>query len=232
MIYNKEIIERARKENAFLVFLHPQRTGGSRLKKGLYELLGRENVYSQQTIGKDRYKNLDELREGDLSSSTRVFAGHSDFCVPKIDRPVYYFSTVRHPVLRMRSFYAYCKEKEGHRLRQLAQENNFVDFFRHGRQVAPKYFSNLQCRRLASTQKLGKLKRLVEKSFLGIAEIGELQKLIDVVAEVLHGDVDVDVPIPAKLEEPSPTLNEADQLVLSHNQEDLALWRMVKEGHL
>lgn len=181
MYIRREKLALLRSNLSLLVYIHPQRTGGTAFKAALNEMFGRENVFSAQTVGKDFYKPWKGLKERELAGY-RAVAGHFDFEYKELfSRPVVYVGTIRNPYDRMVSLYQYCKEKEGHKLQELALTKSINEFLVGAAQTWPSYVRSLQCARYGAEGAIDAI-RNIERYYAAVAEPQELSDLQNAIA--------------------------------------------------
>ena len=216
-------------ENSCLVYLHPQRTGGTKLKSQLYTWFGRESCYTQQTV-KDGFKDWKYIEEDDLSGVT-VYAHHSDFWKKNFGIKCYYMATVRHPVYRLFSFYNYCKSKEGHPLREMANGLTPEEFLIEAEKVQPKSIRDFQTLRLSRKRDASKAISNIENYIVGVSETDKLSEFSNMLSTTL--DLPGVVVDPVEKDCNIYKGRVSDQFVnlaLDFNNEDLKLFEWVEGG--
>lgn len=182
MYINEEKLNSLEDPEALIVYVHPQRTGGTAFKSILNRVFSREKVFSAQTVKKEQYKSWKDISEHELKSY-RVIAGHFNF-YPRnlLSRPVVFIGTIRDPYERMRSIYNYCKEKDGHKLQKLALKNTINDFVVEAAKVWPAYICNVQCARFGGASSDQAIKNIKEY----FAIVAEPYEVIDIQDEILR----------------------------------------------
>ena len=223
---------RLRDESALLVYLHPQRTGGTRLKKALFAIFERNRVYAERVVGAARFADWRAVTAVDLQGFA-AYAGHSDYVSRDLPRLTVYIGTIRHPFYRMLSYHEYCKNKENHPFRQLALQNEFVDFVRKGARVSPKYFRNLQCRRFCGRPKAKAATKTILNDYAAMVPMERLSDFVPLLAGFTAGARRAQVEtIATDLDRYGPALSDDERVieVLKWNSEDMALYDWVRRS--
>lgn len=224
MDYKKNI------ENSLLVYLHPQRTGGTRLKKQLYLWYGRDSCYTQQVV-KDEFKDWKFIEDFDLQEKL-LYAHHSDFWEKEFSKKCYYIATVRHPAYRLNSFYHYCKDKEGHPLQEIANFCTAEQFLIESEKIQPKYIRDFQTLRICRKRDAEKAIKNINKYFLGVSETDRLSEFSGVFSKAINFSAPEIEPVKSdSYKYGSSITSEFFDIACKMNQEDVKLFNWVAFGN-
>ena len=221
-----------RDEHALLVYLHPQRTGGTRLKKALFDIFGRGRVYAERVVGASKFADWSVVTAADLQGFA-AYAGHSDYVSRNLPRITVIIGTIRHPFYRMLSYHEYCKTKENHQFQQLALQNGFIDFVRKGAKVSQKYFCNLQCRRFCRRPNAKAAIDTIVNDYAAVVPMERLSDFATLLAGVTAGNTgNNSVRVEAIASDPDrygPALRDDERFVevMKWDSDDMALYDWV-----
>lgn len=141
---NQGLLVAAMRFDALFVHPHAQRTGGKTLRnRVLAAVFGAERIYSRFSVSAP--KRWARLKESELKDF-RAISDHFDFRPRRFARPCLPIALLRHPLYRAASLHGFVRKSEGHGLQALARNHDIEEFYRRGRETAPRYFRNLQCR--------------------------------------------------------------------------------------
>jgi hypothetical protein len=226
---NPRLAERARDEGALIVHPHAQRTGGNTMRNHvLSAALGSERVFCRARNGAVKWR---ELADRDVEGFAAV-TDHFDFRDnPKIARPLLPVTVLRHPLYRAVSLYHFIRRKERHREHKMAREMGLEEFYRTASDLNPRYYRNLQCRRIAGIDDARVALERIEAKFLGVGFTEHLPAFAGALAttmgwpalEIEEGEADA-----ARYDsEITPSFRD---IVLKENAEDLALYETMRGG--
>jgi hypothetical protein len=226
---NDRLAARAGDENALLVHPHAQRTGGNTLRRLVLEkAYGRERIYSRMyrqepVIWKD-------ITDAELIGM-RAFADHFDFRDNKVTRPLLPVAVLRHPLYRAVSLYHFVARKKKHKDHALAQGNDLETFYRLASERNPRYYCNLQCRRICNVEDARVALETLDAKFLGAGFTEHLHEFVAALGELLGWPaMDVrDAEPDAARYDPLITPSFRDR-VLADNAEDLILYETMRNG--
>jgi hypothetical protein len=226
---NEKLLGLTRAPDALIVHPHAQRTGGNTMRRlVLARLFGPEHVYSR--MYKKEPVIWKEITDVELEGY-KAFADHFDFRENKVTRPLLPIAVLRHPLYRAVSLYHFVKRKKTHKHYAIARDNDLENFYRLASEVSPRYYRNLQCRRIANVDDVRVALETIEAKFLGVGFTEELHVFVGAIGEVLSWpkmtirDADPD----AERYEPeiTPAFRE---MVLADNADDLALYETMRSG--
>ena len=226
---NDKIAARAGDDDALLVHPHAQRTGGNTLRRLVLEkVYGRERIYSRMyrpdpVIWKD-------ITDAELDG-IRAFADHFDFRDNKVTRPLLPIAVLRHPLYRAVSLHHFVARKKKHKDHALAQGNDLENFYRLASDRNPRYYRNLQCRRICNVEDARVALETLDAKFLGVGFTEQLHEFVAALGGLLGWpEIEVrDAEPDAERYDPeiTPTFREK---VLADNAEDLLLYETMRNG--
>jgi hypothetical protein len=226
---NDRLAARAGDENALLVHPHAQRTGGNTLRRLVLETVyGRERIYSRM------YKK-DPVIWKDITDAElvgiRAFADHFDFRDNKVTRPLLPIAVLRHPLYRAVSLHHFVARKKKHKDHELARDNDLENFYRLASERNPRYYCNLQCRRICNVEDARVALETLDAKFLGAGFTEHLHEFVAALGG-LFGWPATDVrdaePDAARYD---PLITPAfRERVLADNSEDLVLYETMRNG--
>lgn len=185
MIVRRNLLNRD--GDPLIAFFHAQRTGGSEFKRFLRAAFGDSQVYAQQTV--TNYVHWGHM-DSERLDKYRVYAGHSNYEGQNVQgRNVLPVTILRDPVIRAYSLHRYCQNKNGHSLQQLAQENDLITFYRKGMKLKPKYFVDVQCRRICGKPSHKEASAEIFESFFAVSTIDNISELSCRFQEIFNLDV-------------------------------------------
>jgi hypothetical protein len=224
---NAGLLAASAADDAFIVFTHAQRTGGSAFQREMIRGFGEERLYLSKRRGSKPWR---ELTAADFLNK-KAYAGHVNFEEKDFGRPVYFVSLLRHPLYRVASLYFYAKKKDGHKFRQLANDASFEDFYTTASNITPSYFRNTQCWRIGGKPNSEIAMAAIHEHYIGVGFTSNLLPFFSLIAEAHHW--------------PAPKLTDRDQdesrydhlisnalrdRILEDNLEDLSLYNNVRKA--
>ncbi len=226
---NDKLRARAGDENALIVHPHAQRTGGNTMRRLVLErVYGKDRIYSRMykadpTIWKD-------VTDEELTG-IRAFADHFDFRENKVTRPLLPIAVLRHPLYRAVSLYHFVKRKKKHKDHALAAANDLETFYILASGKNPRYYCNLQCRRICNVEDARVALETLDAKFLGVGFTENLHEFVAALGRALGWpELDVDDAEPdAERYEPEITPSFRER-VLADNAEDLLLFETMRNG--
>jgi hypothetical protein len=226
---NDKIAAGAGDEDALLVHPHAQRTGGNTLRRLVLEkVYGRESVYSR--MYKKEPVIWKDITDSELQG-IRAFADHFDFRDNKVTRPLLPIAVLRHPLYRAVSLYHFVARKKKHKDHALAHDNDLETFYRLASERNPRYYCNLQCRRICNVEDARVALETLDAKFLGVGFTEHLHEFVGALGGLLGWPVlDVrDAESDAARYDPliTPSFRER---VLADNAEDLVLYETMRNG--
>ena len=226
---NKRLSDLVTKDDLLLIFTHAQRTGGNTFRKEvLTREFGRDAVYTTQYV--PGYRKLQYLTDEDLANY-KVYTGHSNYRKLTLHRTCLFVSLIRHPLYRAVSLYFYCKRKEGHVLRDLANRESLENFYAEGTRQAPSYFKNTMCLRVGGRASADIAIEAMRKSYIGVGFTDTLEDFANELGRIFRwpqfhiASRENDAERYEKL-----VTDEFREKVLDDNQEDLKLYSAVMAG--
>ena len=226
---NEKLKARAGDPDALIVHPHTQRTGGNTLRRLVFaQVFGADKIYSRQfrtnpVIWKDA---TDATVEG-----ARVYSDHFDFRPNKVTRPLLPIAVLRHPLYRAVSIYHFVRRKATHKDHALAMEHDLETFYIRASQRNPRYYVNLQCRRVCNVMDARVALETLQAEYLAVGFTEELRELVQALSH-LFGWPKVEI----ASEQPdserydsqvTPLLRER---VLADNAQDLLLYETMRNG--
>lgn len=227
---NPNIAARAREPGALIVHPHAQRTGGNTVRNHvLSAALGKERVFCRNRNGAVKWR---ELGDGDLDGFAAV-TDHFDFGPNRIAaRPLLPIAVVRHPLYRAVSLYHFIRRKQAHREHAMAVSLGLEEFYLAASDANPRYYRNLQCRRLCGIDDARVALETVEAKYLAVG----FTEALDEFAAALAGVMGWPVPGVREAEgedaerydaQITPSFRDA---VLRDNAEDLLVYETLSKG--
>ena len=225
--FNTDLAQQARDPATLLVFVHSQRTGGVGFRcQVLVPIFGSDKVYAPRTVSS--YKHFQLCEESDLANF-RVHAGHSNFREPAFRRPVIFITLVRHPLYRASSLHGYCREKDGHQLRNLALNCSMEEFYLEGSKQKPSYFINVQTRRVCGTPKAAQAEPIIRKHYIGIGFTEGVAAFGQKISRLYGGNIGDLGPVRLDAERYDDRISSSFRdRVLADNEEDMRLYETVR----
>jgi len=228
MFINKAVLERGRKKNALLVFLHCQRTGGSNFSRWINTRFENEEIYSRRTS--DPYTHWHSLEDLSVLDDALLVSGFSYYKEHPVDRPIVFLSNVRHPFYRVVSLFQMSRENKNHFMHDISKDGSFEDFYRIGTERRDYYFNNLMSKRIGGQASFEIAKAKMEKNFAIVGTTYNLDLMTAKLCEALDWDLEPIEPNGKKPDEEqyesyrsSPVYEE----VLERNAQDLKLFEYV-----
>jgi hypothetical protein len=226
---NTALVNRARSDDALIVFPHTQRTGGKALRdQVLCKVYGPERVYSGSRGTGD--KTWQAVTGADLGAF-KVFTGPSNFADLDKGRPTVFISLVRHPLYRAVSLYHYCRKRVGHKLHEIANRCTMEEFYPEASRVHPVYLRNTQCLRIAGKTNARKAQETILEKYLGVGFTGNVNEFGNALGAELGWP-----PLPSHPAQPDPERYDGEitprfrDQVLSESAEDLKLYDWLAAG--
>jgi len=226
---NDTLKPRARDPEALIVHPHAQRTGGNTLRRLVFaQALGPDKVYSRQyrpdpTVWKDA--------SDATVAGVRAYSDHFDFRPNKVTRPLLPVALLRHPLYRAVSLYHFVRRKQTHKDHALAMEHDLEAFYIRASQRNPRYYVNLQCRRVCNAEDARVALETIASRYLAVGFTEELDAFAVALAELFGWQKPAIEHTPADAErydaEISPSLRER---VLADNAQDLLLYQTMRNG--
>ena len=225
---NPKLAAGARDEAALIVHPHAQRTGGNTLRNHILSAaLGKERVYCRTRNGAVKWRKLgDRDVEG-----FKAVTDHFDFTANAVTRPLLPVAVLRHPLYRAVSLYHFVRRKERHREHKLGEAMGLEEFYRTASELNPRYYRNLQCRRICGVDDARVALERIEARFLAVGfteHLGEFAGALGAVMGWPSLVIEAGESDAARYEpEITPGFRDA---VLKDNAEDLALYETMRAG--
>ncbi len=226
---NDKLAARAKDETALIVHPHAQRTGGNTIRRlVLARVYGPDRVYSR--MYKKNPVIWKDVTDAELAG-IRAFADHFDFRENKVTRPLLPIAVLRHPLYRAVSLYHFVKRKKKHKDNTLAASNDLETFYALASEKNPRYYRNLQCRRICNVEDARVALETLDAKFLGVGFTENLHDFVGALGGLLGWpatDVRDAEPDAQRYEsEVTPAFRER---VLADNAEDLVLYETMRGG--
>lgn len=227
---NDRIVPLAKDPDALVLHPHTQRTGGNTMRRiVLAKVYGPEHIYSR--MYRKEPVVWRKITDAELTG-VRAFADHFDFRDnPKVTRPLLPVAILRHPVYRAVSLYHFVRRKKTHKHHALARDNGLENFYAAASQQWPRYYSNLQCRRICGIDDARMALETLDAKFLGAGFTEQLHEFVGALGGLLGWPkIDVREAEPdAERYEPqiTPSFRET---VLADNAEDMVLYETMRKG--
>lgn len=226
---NPKIVESARDPRALIVHPHAQRTGGNTMRNHvLSAALGKEHVFCRNRNGAVKWR---ALTDNDVKGFAAV-TDHFDFGANAITRPLLPVAVLRHPLYRAVSLYHFIRRKSAHREHALARSLEMEAFYLAASEANPRYYKNLQCRRVCGIDDARVALETIDAKFLGVGFTEELDEFGDALGRLMHWRA----PSVREAEDedsarydPLITSSFRDK-VLADNAEDLLLYETMLKG--
>jgi hypothetical protein len=226
---NPNLTARAADPAALIVHPHAQRTGGNTMRNHvLSAALGKERVYCRTRNGPVKWRDITDRELEGFAAVT----DHFDFGANAVTRPLLPIAVLRHPLYRAVSLYHFIKRKTAHRESTLARALDLEAFYAAASEANPRYYRNLQCRRVCGIDDARVALETIDAKFLGVGFteqldefVGQLGKLMGWPALDVREAEDED----AARYDPLITPSFRDK-VLADNAEDLALYEAMRNG--
>ncbi|HWA91791.1 MAG TPA: hypothetical protein VG889_17265 [Rhizomicrobium sp.] len=226
---NPKVLPRASDPDALILHPHAQRTGGNTMRNHvLSAALGEERVYCRKRNGAVKWR---ELTAKDVAGFKAV-TDHFDFRDnPKIGRPLLPIAVLRHPLYRAVSIYHFVRRKKTHREHAMACALELEPFYEKASLIYPRYYRNLQCRRVCGVDDARIALEWIDEKFLGVGFTEHLGDFANALAGAMGWralEIEEGEPDAARYEaEITPSFRER---VLGDNAEDLLLWETMVKG--
>jgi len=226
---NPKIADRARDPQALIVHPHAQRTGGNTMRNHvLSAALGRERVFCRNRNGAVKWR---ALTDKDIAGFAAI-TDHFDFGPNAITRPLLPVAVLRHPLYRAVSLYHFIRRKTAHREHALAKSLDLEAFYLAASEANPRYYRNLQCRRVCGTDDARMALETIAAKYLGVGFTEELDEFVAALGRLMHWralDVREAEDDDAARYDPlvTPAFRER---VLADNEEDLLLYETMRKG--
>lgn len=228
-------------ESKQLCFVHLPKTAGSTLVENL-KLALKENAYPFYSASqKLAMKNLDP---GSLKSVVPLFlSGHFSIGEFREIAPPssVYLSISRHPVDRLFSYYRHAaRNQKPNAVSQAASKGSFEEFLLFLREEAPRILINQQCRFLTTESRLkNKLDLMFEEVLPNLDDVPYILESFERcdsvfyhVARYLGLNGVTFAPRKVSKNLPGEVTPGCEELVLSHNAEDLKLYEHSRRTRL
>lgn len=226
---NPKLVSRAREPRALIVHPHAQRTGGNTLRNHvLGEALGKERVFCRSRNGAVKWRMMSDAELEGFAAVT----DHFDFGPNAITRPLLPIAVLRHPLYRAVSLYHFIRRKQAHREHKLARDLDLETFYAAASDANPRYYRNLQCRRVCGIDDARVALETVEAKYLAVGFTEELDAFAGALSRVMGWrglDVREAEGDDAARYAPEITQKFRDA-VLEDNEEDLLLYDTMRKG--
>ncbi len=227
---NDKVLPRAGDANALIVHPHAQRTGGNTMRRIVFaKVYGAERVYSR--IYRKDPPVWKEVSDADLEG-VKVFCDHFDFRNnPKVTRPLLPVAVIRHPLYRTVSLYHFVRRKKTHREHALARDLDLEAFYDKASTGNPRYYRNLQCRRICGVDDARMALEWIDEKYLGVGYTEQLDEFVAALGKIFGWPkLDVRGAQPDAARYDALITPKFRERVLAENAEDLALWETMKKG--
>ena len=229
---NAKVLPKASDPDALILHPHAQRTGGNTMRRIVFaKVYGPERIYSR--MYRRNPPVWKEVGDAELEG-VRVVCDHFDFRGnPKVTRPLLPIAVLRHPLYRTVSLYHFVRRKKTHREHALARDLALEPFYEAASAKNPRYYRNLQCRRICGVDDARMALEKIDASFLGVGYTEQLDEFVAALGQVF-GWPALDIrgaESDAERYEPEITPSFRER-VLADNAEDLFLWETMRSGRL
>ncbi len=226
---NPKLLAAARDREALIVHPHAQRTGGNTVRNHILSAaLGKERVYCRTRNGAVKWRTLtDRDVEG-----FKAVTDHFDFAPNAITRPLLPVAVLRHPLYRAVSLYHFVRRKAKHREHALAEETGDLEaFYRAASDANPRYYRNLQCRRLCGVDDARVALERIDKAYLGVGFTEDLDAFAGALGETLGWAAPAVRAAERDAERYDALIAPSFRdIVLKENAQDLALYETMRGG--
>jgi hypothetical protein len=229
---NDRLVHVARKEDLLLVFPHAQRTGGSSTMRGviLTAAYGENRIYHRFHV--PLAKRWRTITDADVHGFC-VYTDMTNYHRIKLQRPYVAIALLRHPVYRAASLYRFIRNKTDHALHELATRCAIEDFYPRASDINPRYFRNLQCRRICGRTDARAALEMIRSDFLAVGFTSHLAEYARALGSLLGWpDIPLATVLPDEERYASLVTPNFREMVLKDNREDLALYEAVVSGTL
>lgn len=223
------MLARAREAGTLIVHPHAQRTGGNTVRNHvLSAALGKERVYSRGRKGPVKWRTMGDRDVEGFAAVT----DHFDFGGNAVTRPLLPIAVLRHPLYRAVSLYHFIKRKSAHREHAMARDLALEEFYRAASEANPRYYRNLQCRRVCGIDDARVALETVDAKYLAVGFTEELDEF----ARVLSAAMDWPAPDVREAEDEDAARYDAEitpsfrEIVLKDNAQDLLLYETMRKG--
>ena len=189
---------------------------------------GRERVYSRMFV--PNYKPWAQLTDDDLRGY-RAYTDLFDYCDLPLSRKCLPVALLREPLFRAVSLYHFVRRKQTHQLHALAMKSSLQDFYRIGSNANPRYFRNVQTRRVCGRADARLALEYIVTRYLAVGFTSQIDELATALSGIFNwAEVHVERKVPGRgLYETQITPRFRD-LVLGQNEEDVALFEAMSRG--
>jgi len=227
---NAKLLPRAQDPDALILHPHTQRTGGNTMRRLVFaKVYGSEHVYSR--MYRKQPPVWKRVSDAELEG-VRVVCDHFDFRTnPRVTRPLLPIAVIRHPLYRTVSLYHFVRRKKTHREHALARDLDLETFYEQASAKSPRYYKNLQCRRICGIDDARMALEWVDEKFLGVGYTEQLDEFVAALGQIFGWpDLDIRAAEPdAGRYEPEITPRFRER-VLADNAEDMQLYERLKKG--
>lgn len=227
---NAKVLPRAQDPDALILHPHAQRTGGNTMRRLVFAAVyGAEHVHSRVYLKKKPVWK--KMSDADFEGM-RVFCDHFDFrSNPRVTRPLLPVAVLRHPLYRTVSVYYFVRRKKTHREYALANELKLEEFYERASAINPRYYKNLQCRRICGIDDASMALERIDQKFLGVGFTEHLDEFVAALGKALGWpalDIEGAEPDAERYDGLiSPSFRER---VLADNAEDMFLYETMRNG--
>lgn len=194
----------------------------------LSAVFGKERVYCRTRNGPVKWRDMtDRDVEG-----FRAVTDHFDFGGNALTRPLLPIAVLRHPLYRAVSLYHFIKRKTAHREHKLAREFDLEAFYAAASEANPRYYKNLQCRRVCGIDDARVALETIDAKFLAVGFTEQLDEFTAALGKLMDWptlDVREAEDEDAQRYDPLITPSFRDK-VLAGNEEDLLLYETMRKG--
>jgi hypothetical protein len=211
-----------------IVHPHAQRTGGGTLRNHVFAAaFGQDRVYSRLFV--KNYKPWEALTDADLRGF-RAYTDLSNYRDLPLERKCLPVALLRHPLYRAVSLYHFVRRKQTHALHSVAINHDLEEFYRLGSSLNPRYFRNVQSRRICGRADAQLAMEYIRTRYLAVGFTKYLPEFSEVLSRFFGwSGLNVTSKTPDQERyEPELTARFRDR-VLSENEEDLALFEAMSE---
>lgn len=167
-----------------VVFVHIPKAGGMSITRLLKETYGDRLLIAHPLVGwPQRWSDETRALIAEKRHHFRAFAGHCAYGIHEVfGRPARYFTTVRHPLARMQSYYNFVRRWEIHHHHHKAKSLDIAQFFQRMADSGDIEFGNLQCLLIAGEKKFEAAKARIEEKFDFAVPVPRLSEALPVLA--------------------------------------------------
>jgi len=212
----------AQKPDALIVHPHCQRTGGGTLRETLSAVFGKERVYSRMFLA--NWKPWHALTDKDLFGYD-AYTDLSNYRDLALTRPCLPIALLRHPLYRAVSLYDFVRQKQMHSCNQLAMRSNLEDFYRIASRRNPRYFRNVQTRRICGRASADLALNYIHTRYLAVGFTSNLGELVQELSCIFNWpELEIASKSPDQERYGSRITPTFRDMVLSQNEEDVLLF--------